>query len=88
MKRSDLILLLLVCGVALLFGLVEPLQTAYMKANAAHPYVMAFLKFAILATLGEVIGLGLKRVPIMNWDLAFCLGRSCGDFWECGSQSP
>ena len=60
MKRSDLILLLLVCGVALLFGLVEPLQTAYMKANAAHPYVMAFLKFAILATLGEVIGLRIK----------------------------
>ena len=60
MKRSDLILLLLVCGVALLFGLVEPLQTAYMKANAAHPYGMAFLKFAILATLGEVIGLRIK----------------------------
>ena len=31
-----------------------------MQVNASHPYGMAFLKFSILATLGESIGLRIK----------------------------
>ncbi len=32
----------------------------YNTLNAAHPYLLAFLKFAILSTLGEMIGLKIK----------------------------
>lgn len=32
----------------------------YNELNAAHPYLLAFLKFAILSTLGEMIGLKIK----------------------------
>ncbi len=32
----------------------------YHELNAAHPYLLAFLKFAILSTLGEMIGLKIK----------------------------
>ena len=60
MKRSDCLLLLLLCAVVCLFGFIAPLRDGYMQANAAHPYWMAFLKFAILATLGEMIGLRIK----------------------------
>lgn len=60
MKRSDLTLLGILCIVSLLFGFIVPLRESYMQANAAHPYLMAFLKFGILATLGETIGLRIK----------------------------
>ena len=60
MKRSDCLLVLLLCAVVCLFGFIAPLRDEYMQANAAHPYWMAFLKFAILATLGEMIGLRIK----------------------------
>lgn len=33
---------------------------AYMQVNTAHPYWLAFAKFAVLATYGEVIGLRIK----------------------------
>ena len=41
----------------LLFG---PLQEAYLAWNKAHGMAMSFLKFAILATYGEVIGLRIR----------------------------
>ncbi|MFI3269617.1 MAG: Mpv17/PMP22 family protein [Rikenellaceae bacterium] len=60
MKRSDLILLAVVVAVALPFVLSDlPYQT-YKELNAAHPYCLAFIKFGILATFGEMLGLRVK----------------------------
>ena len=37
MKRSDCLLVLLLCAVVCLFEFIAPLRDGYMQANAAHP---------------------------------------------------
>ncbi len=59
-KRSDI---LFIAGVLLLFlpfFMSEELYSFYTHLNHIHGFLMAFIKFAILATLGEVIGLRIK----------------------------
>lgn len=60
MKRSDIIFLLCVILFILPFILVPSVYQAYEQFNAEHGIIMSFIKFAILATLGEVIGLRIK----------------------------
>lgn len=61
MKTKDL----LFGGITILcflpFFVSESVYNGYTEYNASHPYIMAFFKFAILATLGEVIGLRIKN---------------------------
>jgi len=42
------------------FFLFESLYYGYLDFNADHGMIMSFLKFAVLATLGEVIGLRIR----------------------------
>ena len=60
MKKNDFLFLLLVVVIFLPFVLIPELYKWYKEFNAAHTYIMAFLKFAVLATLGEVLGLRIK----------------------------
>ncbi|MFR9650684.1 MAG: hypothetical protein SNG35_01495 [Rikenellaceae bacterium] len=60
MKRSDLIFLGVVIIAALPFFVSSKPAECYDVANATHPYMLAFLKFAILATVGEMIGLRIR----------------------------
>jgi hypothetical protein len=60
MKRPDIIFLLAVVLFFLPFFVSEKVFHFYVNFNHDHGYVMAFIKFAILATLGEVIGLRIK----------------------------
>ena len=60
MKRVDFYMLL---GVILFFApffIFQPVYDWYTTFNINHPLIMAFLKFAILATFGEVLGLRIK----------------------------
>lgn len=60
MKKQD-ITLILICGLLLLpFFIFDPVYNAYSSLNANHGILMAFVKFAILSTLGECIGLRIK----------------------------
>ncbi|MBQ1209985.1 MAG: hypothetical protein IIX64_05915 [Bacteroidales bacterium] len=61
MKKSDGFLLLCVALVAALFVFVPQAGAFYNQATASHPVVMSFFKFAILSTLGEMIGLRIRR---------------------------
>lgn len=61
MKKSDLYFFLLVLAMFLPFFLSEPLYSSYKTANVEHPFLIGFLKFAILATMGESIGLRLRE---------------------------
>jgi hypothetical protein len=63
-KKSDVIFLAIILIVIALFVFVEPVLAWYMQFNKEHGMVMSFLKFAILATLGEVIAL---RIRIGNY---------------------
>lgn len=62
MKKQDWVLIL--CVVAVLTPFFIP-QTGFFDwfnhATATHPYVMAFFKFAILATLGEMLALRIRK---------------------------
>jgi len=57
MKRNDLIFLTTVIAVFALFLFVKPVTSWYMQFNKEHGMIMSFLKFALLATLGEIIAL-------------------------------
>ena len=43
------------------FFLVRPLYEAYESFNSAHGMVMSFIKFALLSTLGEMLGSRISR---------------------------
>lgn len=60
MKKNDFLFILLVIAIFLPFALSSDLYSWYKSFNAEHAYIMAFLKFGILATLGEVLGLRIK----------------------------
>lgn len=57
MKRKDLLFLAVALVVLAPFFLFPGLYAAYEALNAAHPYMLAFVKFAVLSTAGETIGL-------------------------------
>ena len=62
MKKSDWILIL--CVIVVLTPFFIP-ATGFFEwfcnATATHPYIMAFFKFAILATLGECLALRIRE---------------------------
>lgn len=60
MKKQDLILL---AGVVLLFApffLSETVFEFYKEFNREHSLITSFLKFAVLATIGEILGLRIR----------------------------
>lgn len=60
MKTKDLYFLLVAAALFLPFFLCEQLYAAYQSFNAAHGMVMSFLKFGILSTMGELLGLRIS----------------------------
>ena len=62
MKKADWILILCVAAVATLFAIPQThVAEGFNWATAHHPYIMAFFKFAILATLGEMLALRIRK---------------------------
>ncbi|MBR1549519.1 MAG: hypothetical protein IJ634_02660 [Bacteroidales bacterium] len=62
MKKADWILILCVAAVAALFAIPQThCAEGFNWATAHHPYIMAFFKFAILATLGEMLALRIRE---------------------------
>ncbi len=61
MKKGDYILVLCVVIVASFFGFTKVAGETFNTLTANHPVIMSFFKFAILATLGEMIGLRIKK---------------------------
>ena len=62
MKKGDFILIACVAVVAALFAIPQThCAEGFNWATAHHPYIMAFFKFAILATLGEMLALRIRE---------------------------
>ena len=62
MKKADWILIL--CVIVVLAPFFIPATgffNWFCTATAEHPYIMAFFKFAILATLGEMLALRIRK---------------------------
>jgi hypothetical protein len=60
MKRNDFLTLLVVILILLPFFIFKPVLESYQLFNKEHAYIASFIKFAILATFGESIGLRIK----------------------------
>jgi len=60
MKKGDLLFILVMLAIFVPFFVFPDLYGWYKSFNAAHAYIMAFLKFGILATAGEMLGLRIK----------------------------
>lgn len=56
MKRSDLLFAIVMLAIFLPFFLSDDLYAWYTTFNKEYAMIMAFLKFGILATLGEMLG--------------------------------
>jgi len=60
MKKNDLIFYAGILSVAAAFILIPPVTAWYLQFNKDHGMIMSFFKFAILATLGEIIALRIR----------------------------
>ena len=60
MKKSDFAFIAVILAIFAPFALSETLYGWYKTFNAEHGMVMSFLKFAILSTAGELLGLRLS----------------------------
>lgn len=60
LTKKDLVFLLGVLAFFLPFFIFKGVFEAYYSFNLEHGLLMSFIKFSILATLGEVIGLRIK----------------------------
>lgn len=62
MKKSDLIVVLCVLVVLVPFFIpATGFYNAFNLATEGHPFIMAFFKFAILATFGEMLALRMRK---------------------------
>ena len=61
MKKSDFIFILCLILFSLPFFLLPEVYEWYQNFNAAHGMIMSALKFGILSTLGEIIGMRLRK---------------------------
>jgi len=61
MKKNDFYFLIFILVLFSPFFISPEIYSGYKTTNAAHPFLIGFLKFAILATMGESIGLRLRE---------------------------
>jgi len=61
MKRNDILFIIVILALFLPFFIFQPLYEFYCKVNAEHGLLMSFLKFGILATVGESLGLRIRK---------------------------
>lgn len=60
MKKQDFLFVLALIAIFLPFFISDTLYNWYKAFNASHGMIMSFLKFGILATLGEMLGLRIS----------------------------
>jgi hypothetical protein len=60
MKRSDLLFVAVIVLLFIPFVISPVLYSFYIDFNAAHGFVTSFIKFAVLATAGELLGLRIR----------------------------
>ncbi len=60
MKKNDFLFALFMLAIFLPFVFIPDLYAWYKSFNAEHALIMAFIKFGILSTAGEMLGLRIK----------------------------
>jgi len=60
MKKQDFIFLLFVSFLFFPFFVSSYILGSYENFNLNHPFLISFIKFAVLSTIGEIIGLRIR----------------------------
>ena len=60
MNKKDLLFLGILLILIVPFVISDTIYTVYQDFNSAHGIIMSFIKFALLATLGESLGLRIR----------------------------
>lgn len=60
MKIKDLVFISVLLGIFIPFFVSDSLYAYYCQLNQQHGMLLSFIKFAVLATAGEVLGLRIK----------------------------
>jgi len=60
MKRSDLYFIAFISALFMPFIVSDSLYSLYDDFNSAHGFITSFIKFAVLATAGELLGLRIR----------------------------
>lgn len=63
MKKKDFLSIVFLVGI-ISFLLYEPTQEIFKAFNGSHPYIAGFLKFAVLATFGDLLA---GRIVNKDW---------------------
>lgn len=66
MKKQDFIVIILVILFFVPFFVFDNVYQLYLSANQSNPYLMAFAKFAILSTFGEMVAMRIKTGNYYN----------------------
>lgn len=61
MKKQDFVFILCIILFFLPFFTIDAVYDFYKQFNHDHPFIISFIKFAVLSTLGEVIGLRIRK---------------------------
>lgn len=61
MKKHDVVFAICLVAFFLPFLISDPVYQFYKSFNHDHPFLISFIKFAILSTLGEAIGLRIRK---------------------------
>jgi hypothetical protein len=61
MKKQDIIFIVFLLLLFLPFFVFDPVYKFYKDFNQNFPFLISFIKFAILSTLGELIGLRIRK---------------------------
>ena len=80
MKKQDFLFVFTLIVIFLPFFVSDALYDWYKSFNAAHGMIMSFVKFGVLATLGEILGLRISSECIIEQELVSSLERSYGGF--------
>ena len=95
MKKGDFAVLLIILST--LFIMLSPLTSqSFSMLSKQHPYLMGFLKFAVLATTGEILAIRLRekkyRMPnhllarIIIWGIVGIMIVFCFGMYEAGVE--
>ena len=68
MRTKDFVFILIVIAVFLPFIISDTFYDWYLSFNAEHGMVMSFLKFGILATMGELFCRVLLYGEYWGWE--------------------
>ncbi|MCX7696704.1 MAG: Mpv17/PMP22 family protein [Bacteroidales bacterium] len=71
MNKKDLLVLILLVIIFTPFILIEPAYAWFLEMSKNHGMLMSFLKFAVLATVGEAIGYRIRRGEYPSWNFGY-----------------